>query len=289
MVAPRFFACSSLSSTRMAAPSAQTKPSRSLSNGRLAFVGSSLRVESARMTQKLASPSSLMPASVPPVSMTSARPRRTTSIASPIGLSRSGAGGDIRVVVALEAELERDGGRGHVGQHLQDVEGVDAHAALFDQRSHGVLGVRETAVAVAEEDAGAREVFVVEAEAGVGDGLFGGRDGKLREAGHPPRFFVVDVVRWFEALHLGVDVDWVAAAIELRDGDNTGAAFDASLPEVLHRQAQRRDGAEARDNDAVILACAHASFLTIAGDIRFPPDCSDSETLRFEGVGSTSR
>ncbi len=77
-------------------------------------------------------------------------------------LGRGGAGGDVRVVVSLKAELERYLGGGHIRQHLQDVKGVDAHSALFDQRPHGVFRVREAAVAVAEENAGAGAVFVVE-------------------------------------------------------------------------------------------------------------------------------
>ena len=47
MRAPRAFACSYSSSTTAPAPSAITKPSRSLSQGRLARSGSSLRVDSA--------------------------------------------------------------------------------------------------------------------------------------------------------------------------------------------------------------------------------------------------
>ena len=58
----------------MPAPSPGTKPSRSRSNGRLAFSGASLRVESARMALNDAMPTSHSDASVPPASMTSASP-----------------------------------------------------------------------------------------------------------------------------------------------------------------------------------------------------------------------
>ena len=59
----------------MPAPSPITKPSRSLSNGREAFSGSSLRVESARMEQKPATASGVIAASLPPAIMASASPR----------------------------------------------------------------------------------------------------------------------------------------------------------------------------------------------------------------------
>ena len=59
----------------MPAPSPATKPSRSLSNGRLAFSGSSLRSDMARAAQKPPTPSGVMVASQPPAIMTSAMPR----------------------------------------------------------------------------------------------------------------------------------------------------------------------------------------------------------------------
>src|SRR5438105_2978448 len=60
------------------------KPSRSLSNGRLAFCGSSLRVESARIAPTPPMPIGVMAASEPPAIITSAAPRRMISNASPI-------------------------------------------------------------------------------------------------------------------------------------------------------------------------------------------------------------
>ena len=68
----------------MPAPSPMTKPSRSLSNGRLARVGSSLRVERARALPKPARAMGLIVASVPPVTMTSASPARSRRSDSPM-------------------------------------------------------------------------------------------------------------------------------------------------------------------------------------------------------------
>src|SRR5450759_4771440 len=72
MGAPRRRACSSSSRTKMPAPSPITKPSRSLSQGRLARAGSSLRVESARMAANPPTPMGVMAASAPPAIITSA-------------------------------------------------------------------------------------------------------------------------------------------------------------------------------------------------------------------------
>ena len=72
--APRCKAVSKSSSTTIPAPSPITKPSRSLSNGRDAFSGSSLRVDSAFMLEKPAIASGVTAASAPPVIIMSAAP-----------------------------------------------------------------------------------------------------------------------------------------------------------------------------------------------------------------------
>ena len=59
------------------------KPSRSLSNGRLAACGLSLRCDSARAEQNPPSPIGVMAASEPPAIIASASPRRMISKASP--------------------------------------------------------------------------------------------------------------------------------------------------------------------------------------------------------------
>ncbi len=68
----------------MPAPSPITKPSRSLSNGRDARSGSSLRVDSACMASNAATLMLVIDASVPPVMIAVASPRRIHSAASPM-------------------------------------------------------------------------------------------------------------------------------------------------------------------------------------------------------------
>ena len=67
----------------MPAPSLHTNPSRSASNGREAFSGSSLRVDMAFMAQKPAMVRGTIMASAPPAIMTSASPRWMIRWASP--------------------------------------------------------------------------------------------------------------------------------------------------------------------------------------------------------------
>ena len=84
MFAPRALARSYSSITRTPAPSPRTKPSRSLSQGRLAFSGSSLRVDSARMDAKPATVTGDVACSAPPTTITSASPYWIMRIPKPM-------------------------------------------------------------------------------------------------------------------------------------------------------------------------------------------------------------
>ena len=77
----------------MPAPSPRMKPSRSRSNGRLARVGSSLRVERAVRRLKPVTPNGWIMLCVPPESITSASPRRMISVRLADRLRAGGAGG----------------------------------------------------------------------------------------------------------------------------------------------------------------------------------------------------
>src|SRR4249919_243185 len=84
MRAPRALAYSYSSRIRMPAPSPSTKPSRSLSHGREARVGSSLRVDIAFIEQKPPTDVGEEPRSAPPAIISSASPYWIKRIAMPI-------------------------------------------------------------------------------------------------------------------------------------------------------------------------------------------------------------
>ena len=73
-LAPRALACSSVSMIIIAPASPKTNPSRSLSNGRDAAAGSSLRVDIARIIENAAIGSASIMPSTPPHTTTSASP-----------------------------------------------------------------------------------------------------------------------------------------------------------------------------------------------------------------------
>src|SRR5258708_14684098 len=82
--APRRLACSSSSRITPPAPSPSRKPPRSRSSGRLARVGSSLRVESAFITANPPIPRGVIAASAPPAITASVSPNRIDFHPSPI-------------------------------------------------------------------------------------------------------------------------------------------------------------------------------------------------------------
>ena len=118
-----------------------TNPSRSASKGRLALSGSSFRRESARMAPKPPMPTFVIPASVPPANITSARPSRIASIASPIAMFEAAHAVHSRRERAARAELHRDPGGAHVRDDRRDRERVDPVGAA--RRCSVVVAVLE--------------------------------------------------------------------------------------------------------------------------------------------------
>ena len=118
----------------MPAPSPMTKPSRSRSNGRLAFSGVSLRVERARMAAKAVTPTLQTGASLPPANITSASPRLMISKASPMPLVLAAQAVQTVDERPFGAERERDLGGRHVGDHHGDEQRAHAVVALGPER-----------------------------------------------------------------------------------------------------------------------------------------------------------
>ena len=137
IVAPRAMACARLSSTSAPAPSAITKPSRSLENGRAAASGGSLRVDSAESREKRIRLSGF--------TERRCRPQRRLGLAAPDRLDAELDGGRAR----------RAGGRGRHRRAL----GAEAVGQVLGHRAE-----QEPFVAAGELPArrGAQQVVIVD-------------------------------------------------------------------------------------------------------------------------------
>src|SRR3977135_2921717 len=158
MRAPRRRACSSSSSSIAPPPSLSTKPSRSLSHGRLASAGASLRVESAFAGPRPPSPQRVVAISPPPAIIRSASPYWMVRMPKPMACvegvqavhtpalrafrpQRSGTGGD---------EERRDLARTHRLQVLA-VFGLDGPQATDAGAAHRAAALR---IGLGEVDTG---------------------------------------------------------------------------------------------------------------------------------------
>ena len=140
----------------MPAPSARTKPSRSRSKGRLARVGSSLRVERARIEANPPRPMWVIAASLPPVIITSAWPYWMSLKASPMALAAEAQAVAIAEFGPRRPQLDRDLAAGGVDHQLGDGERADPRRALGHHR--GVLGLELVQAADARADVDAAGV-----------------------------------------------------------------------------------------------------------------------------------
>ena len=160
---------SSSSRISMPAPSPTTKPSRCLSHGRLAFSGSSLRVESARMAAK-------PPMPMAQIGSLGAAADHHVGVAALDDLERiadgvgaGGAGGGGGRVRPLGAGADRDVTGGQIDDGRRNEEGRDPARPALQQIAVFALDDLESADAAADVDAHPFGVF-----------------GRHRQSGHAP-------------------------------------------------------------------------------------------------------
>ena len=149
-------------------------------------LGSSFRRESARIAPKPAMPTRVMPASVPPQNITSARPSRIASAPSPMAMFDGGARRALRGERPARAELHGHPAGAHVRDDGRDRERVDPVGAAVEQRVVAVLEGLQPADP--GRDRGADPLGLRrDVEPRVGLGLPGGGEDHVREAVHAPR------------------------------------------------------------------------------------------------------
>ena len=215
---------------RMPAPSARTNPSRSRSNGRLARVGSSFRVDRARIAANPPRPMWVIAASLPPVIMMSARPFWISLNASPMALAAEAQAVATAEFGPLQAPADRDLAAGGVDHQLGDRERADPRRPLLHHRRVLGLELVETADPRADDHAAryaaGRSAKSIPASATAD---IAGRHGELREPVEVPRLLDAEPSDRVPVANLAAELDLELGRIE-----------EGQRPDAAPARAERR-------------------------------------------------
>ena len=241
----------------MPAPSPTTKPSRSLSQGRLAWVGSSLRVERARMAAKPPTPMGVMAASVPPAIMASASPRWMMRKASPMEWAEVVQAVAVASFGPLAPYLMETWPAARLMMAPGMKKGEILRGPPFEQ---AVCSRSMTSNPPMPEPMWTPTrscVFGRDLEAGVLHRLLRGGEGEVDEAAHLPGFFFFDEEERVEVLDLGGEADGRTRRVEGLDLGHAAVASEQAFPDFGGGFADPADQAEAGDDDATCSDCLH--------------------------------
>jgi hypothetical protein len=139
------------------------------------------------------------------------------------GMSAGGAGGGRGFVGALGANAHGDVSGGEVDDGGGNEEGGDLARAAFEERGMFALDHVESADAGADVDADHLGVFGSDFQLGHLERFVGGGDGEVDEAAHLLHFFFLDELEGIEVADLGGDLAGEGGGVE--GGDATDAAL----------------------------------------------------------------
>ena len=237
----------------MPAPSPTTKPSRSLSKGRQAWVGSSLRVESAFMAAKPPTESGVMAPSVPPAIMASASPRWMVRKASPmacaelvqaVAVASLGPLAPYLMLTWPAARLMMVAGMKN-GEILRGPPFISAVCSRSMTSNPPMPEPMWTPMLSAFSGVTCRPECCMAS-------CCGGH-GEVDEAAHLAGLFFIDEDVGVEVLDLGGKADGVACEIVGGDLRHATLARDQAFPDLRRSVAYTADKAHARNDDTTLL------------------------------------
>src|SRR5262249_50909109 len=101
------------------------------------------------------------------------------------------------------------------------------------------------------------------------EGLFGRAERKTRvDAAIRPPLRVFDIASQVQIRHLGGELGRKAAGIKMLDRTNPATALHLGLKQFVHRVAQRRDDAHARNHYFSSLSTHHSALSTYSSHFR---------------------
>ncbi len=169
------------------------------------------------------------------------------------GIVRSGARGDDAKVRPLQSEFHGNQAAPHVADQHRDGEGGNARGTFGEQDGVLILQSFQAADAAAHDRAEAGAVDFLHIHAAVGHRHFRRRHGQLRKTVRSPGVLrILEKIFWLEVANFAADLAIVVRGIEGLDPLNAADAVFEIAPKSLDIVADRRDRAEARDNDSAI-------------------------------------
>src|SRR5207247_5287364 len=109
-----------------------------------------------------------------------------------------------------------------------------------------LLALADATNAAAEDDAAAERVLARDLEAAVPDRFLGRHQRELSEAVQSPGRLGVKQLLGGEVLHLAAEMHLERRGVKLLDRADPALAFDQSLPQDRHADAERADRPQAR-------------------------------------------
>ena len=208
------------------------------------------------MALKPAIPTREIAASLPPASMTSARPRRIASIPSPIAI----------VEAAQAVHWDESGpfvpssietrAAPMFGMMAVIEKGLTRPGSALDERFADALERLEAAHRGRDGDADPF-ALLLDLQPSVYPCLMRRGNDHLREPVHTPRLLALDPLRRLEALGLAGERDREAGGVERRDRAGRPYTCDELLPTRPHVVTQRRHRAQPGDHDSPTAASGH--------------------------------
>src|SRR5205807_7658548 len=156
-------------------------------------------------------------------------------------------------VGAAQSEFHRDNATGHVADEHWNGKGGDALRTFVHQRAELVFDRFQSADAAADDHAEAIAIDLLYVDAAILDRHLGGSHGQLNETiGTPYVFDVVEKVFWIEVAYFTADFAIVVGGVEGLDPADAAFAFNEIFPKRLEIVADRRDNAEASNNNSAV-------------------------------------
>src|SRR6266404_4763676 len=163
------------------------------------------------------------------------------------------ASGDDAHVRAAQSEFHRDNAAGHVADEHRNGESGDALRPFVHQHAKLVFERFQSADAAADNHAEAVPIHFLEVEPAVLNRHLRSGHRQLNETIRAPDVFdVVEKVFWIEVAYFTADFAIVVGGVEGLNPADAAFAFNEIFPKRLEIVADRRDNAEASNNNSAV-------------------------------------